>query len=142
MDVKQKIVDLFSAFSEMDLDADYYKDSEKNEIVDKFKALLFTDDQEVRQFLKQWFSASLDFAKQLGLANDEGSEYTAPEGNEEQPTEEPGKEGGEENTEEQPAEEPEEDETSKKGNKKNESVEIKQPTLTERYIKRANDFLM
>jgi len=74
-DIKQTIVDLFS----FDIDGDYYKDSEKNDLVDKFKVLLFTDDAALRKFLKQWFVSSLNLAKEIGIAaNDE--EITEPEG--------------------------------------------------------------
>jgi len=80
--IKEVITDLIS----YDVQKDYYKNDEKNKVVDNFKKILFEDDVRVRKFLEKWFKETAKMAKEFNLVDtgkeEVGGKDTEPTGEE------------------------------------------------------------
>lgn len=130
-EVKKAIKDLLT----FDFDSEDVSDADKAELVNKFNDIITSKDEDVKIFVKSWFSNSLQLATENGMIPEENAE--------EENVEEIGN-PDEEETKEESVESEEEDEEEEG---KEESVEVPvstpAPQLTaEQYtIKRANRYL-
>lgn len=63
------IKETITNFVSYDILKDYYKNDEKNKLVEDFKKILFEDDVRVRKFLEKWFVETAKMAKEFNLVD-------------------------------------------------------------------------
>jgi hypothetical protein len=97
----ETIKDQIKKFVNFDVENDYYKEEDKDEIAKIFKEILYEDDVTVRKFLKSFFQSTKELANQYSLIGSDEEVTEVPSENEEPEDagEEP-EDAGEEPTEE------------------------------------------
>lgn len=101
-----ELKDLINKIFKFDVEADFYNDDEKVEIVDAFKELLNKDEDSVKDFVKKVFASAIDVAKDLELVSDEDESNDEEKSEEEMPKEESMETSEDEKVEEIKVEEP------------------------------------
>lgn len=152
--------EILKKITDFDVKNNYYKDEQKDEIIDLFKELFFIDEPSVRKFLEDFINQTKSLADKHGLLSDEEEKYKDKDEEGEESGEEKSEEDAEEEVKEEPEEEPSEKENSEgepeeeeKGEandekeeddeEKKESVRVNVTSLIkEKYRERANDYLI
>jgi hypothetical protein len=85
----ESIKNVIRDFFNFDIENDYYKEEDKDNLVKMFKEMLEEDDTTVRQFLKSLFDSGKDLANQYSLIANEGEVVEEPMEEPEDAMEEP-----------------------------------------------------